>query len=263
MDPALCRSLNIMSLELLAYYLDIEFQKINSLYIELLEDQEFLGEINEQIANVRPFYERGIFRHERLDSVDWMAIQRIILYIIVRLYRPAVCLETGVFYGGTTCFILNALRRNKFGKLISIDLPRNDNAKSSKHHLVGDSEYIPENLDIGFIVHSAQKERWTLIRGDSLKEIPKISDKIDLYNHDSDHSFDFVRREMNLVWDKLNSNAIIMADDLDWSNGFYSFCVEKKLYPLIITDNGKSGLKTRTGIIKLGHPFSNQKDVTG
>ncbi|MBE3122250.1 MAG: class I SAM-dependent methyltransferase [Thermoplasmata archaeon] len=263
MDPALCRSLNTMSLELLADYLNVEFTKIDQLYKELLGDQQFLDEINEQIQKVRLTYQKGIFRHSNLESVDWFAIQRIILYILVRLNRPSVCLETGVFYGGTTCFILNALRRNHFGKLISIDLPRNSDDKMSRHYLVGDSEDIPQGLDIGFIVHPAQKERWTLIRGNSLEEIPRLNEKIDLYNHDSDHSFAFIKQEMTLVWEKLNSNALIMADDLDWSNGFYSFCVEKKLYPLIITDNGKSGLKARTGIVKIDHPSRKKKDITG
>ena len=50
-------------------------------------------------------------------------------------------------------------------------------------------------------------------------------------------------------------------DDLDWSNGFYGFCVEKKIYPLIITDNGKSGLRARTGIVKLEHPLEKRVEV--
>jgi len=68
---------------------------------------------------------------------------------------------------------------------------------------------------------------------------------------------------MSLVGGKLTKNAVILADDLDWSNGFFSFCVEKKLYPLIITDNGKSGLRARTGIVKLGHPLAKNKDMVG
>jgi hypothetical protein len=263
MEPALCRTLNLMSLELLANYLTVECDDLLKLYNELLKDQRFLSEINEQITLVRRTYQRAIFRHEKIDSVDWMAIQRIALYILVRLYKPAICLETGVFYGGTTCCILNALRKNNYGHLISIDLPRIEDAENSKHYFVGDSEDMPPQLDVGFIVHPAQKERWTLVRGDSHQEITKIRERIDFYNHDSDHSYHFVKTEMNLVWDKLSENAIIMADDLDWSNGFYSFCDQKKLYPLIITDNGKSGIKARTGIVKLDHPMRAQKDVTG
>jgi len=238
-------------------------KKIEEYYTELLDDKEFLDEINEQIHNARKFYQKGICKHESLDSIDWMAIQRIILYILVRLFKPTVCLETGVFYGGNTCFILNGLRRNNHGQLISIDLPANDIEQTKRHHLVGDTEDIASGLDIGFLIHKDQKKRWQLIRGDSHEEIPKIKKQIDLYIHDSEHAFHFIRKEMSLVWEKLTKNAVIIADDLDWSNGFFSFCVEKKLYPLIITDNGKSGLRARTGIVKLGHPLAKNKDMVG
>jgi hypothetical protein len=44
------------------------------LYSELSEDNEFLGEINEQIQYSRKFYQKATFKHEELDSIDWMAI---------------------------------------------------------------------------------------------------------------------------------------------------------------------------------------------
>ena len=263
MDPNLCKMLNHLSLEQLSKYLNIDLKKIEGFYTELLEDNQFLAEINEQIQSSRKFYQNAIFKHEELDSIDWMAIQRIILYILVRLYRPAVCLETGVFYGGNTCFILNALRRNNFGELISIDLPANKIESNKRHFLVGDGEDIPQELDSGFLIHKSLKNKWNFIRGDSLQEIPKIGKKIDLYVHDSEHSFEFIQKEMSLIWDKLTNNAIIVADDLDWSNGFFGFCVEKKIYPLIITDNGKSGLRARTGIVKIGHSLEKHKEVVG
>ncbi len=263
MNPNLCKMLNHLSLEQLSKYLDIDLKKIEELYSELLEDSQFLGEINEQIQSSRKFYQNAIFKHEELDSIDWMAIQRIILYILVRLYKPAVCLETGVFYGGNTCFVLNALRRNNFGELISIDLPANKIESSERHFLVGDGEDIPQELDSGFLIHKSLKSRWNFIRCDSLQEIPKIKNVVDLYIHDSEHSFQFIKKEMSLIWNKLSEKAIIVADDLDWSNGFFSFCVEKKIYPLIITDNGKSGLRARTGIVKLGHRLEKRPEVVG
>ena len=84
-----------------------------------------------------------------------------------------------------------------------------------------------------------------------------------MYIHDSEHSFQFIKKEMSLIWEKLSKKATIVADDLDWSNGFFSFCVDKKIYPLIITDNGKSGLRARTGIVRLGHDLEKQKEVVG
>jgi len=263
MEAKLCRELNNMSLELLASYLGVELKTVQVLYKELLDDSQFLGELNEQLRTAREFYREAICRHEILESVDWMSIQRIILYILVRLYHPDICLETGVFYGGNTSFILNALRKNDYGALISIDLPGNEIDNSLRHHLVGNTEDVPDGLGTGFMVHNALKSRWVFIKGDSLTEIPKIDRKIDLYVHDSDHSFKFVMHEMSLMWDKMNSKGVILADDVDWSNGFYTFCSRKSLYPLIITDNGKSGLRARTGIVKLNHPSRLKYDIVG
>lgn len=263
MDAQLCRSLNLMSLEQLASYLDLDINQIMLYYQELLEDSVFLEEINHRIQTVRPLFSKGIFKHEKLDSADWFAMQRILLYVLIRIFRPKRCLETGVFYGGNSCFMLHALRKNQEGELISIDLPGNALDQNLRHHLVGSSEDVPVGLDSGFLVPDSLKERWTLIKGDSLREIPKLKGKFDLYIHDSDHAYSFLKNEMSLVWDKLSSQAVVVADDLDWSNGFFSFCDAKHLFPLIITDNGKSGLRARTGVVHLGHRFRTSQDVVG
>lgn len=263
MDAQLCRALNLMSLEQLAAYLEKDIDRIKQYYQELLDDSSFLNEINEQIRRVRPLFNKGIFKHEKLDSADWFAMQRILLYVLIRIFRPKRCLETGVFYGGNSSFMLHALRKNQEGELISIDLPGNALDQNTRHHLVGRSEDVPMGLDSGFIVPESLKKRWTLIRGDSLQEIPKLHGQFDLYIHDSDHAYSFLKHEMSLVWPKLSAQAVVLADDLDWSNGFFSFCDEKHLFPLIITDNGKSGLRARTGVVYLGHRFRARQDVVG
>ena len=174
MDPLLCRQLNLMSLEQLAHYLGEDISRIDSFYQEILDDTVFLEAVNVQINRVRTLYPKGICAHEHLDSVDWFAIQRIILYILIRLYRPERCLETGVFYGGNTSFILHALHKNGQGELISIDLPGQEIDQTGRHHMVGNSEYIPAGLDIGFLIPDYLKDRWTLVRGDSHQEIPRL-----------------------------------------------------------------------------------------
>jgi len=263
MDPQLCRQLNGMSLEQLSFYLNEDIGGITPLYQEILNDSFFLHAINDKISQVKTIFHRGIFAHEQLDSVDWFAIQRILLYVLVRLLRPKRCLETGVFYGGNTSFILNALHKNGEGELISIDLPGQEAEIDLRHHMVGDSEFIPKSLNVGFIIPEYLKERWTLVKGDSHQEIPHLEGYFDFYIHDSEHSYDFVKKEMSLAWRKLTSDAVLMIDDLDWSNGFFSFCDEYHQYPLIITDNGKNGLRARTGIIKRDHPFHSRLDVVG
>src|SRR5579859_763127 len=44
-------------------------------------------------------------------------------YVVCRILQPAVVLETGVAYGVTSAFLLQALHVNQNGKLLSIDLP--------------------------------------------------------------------------------------------------------------------------------------------
>ena len=67
----------------------------------------------------------GLFNRTPIENVDWYGLQRILLYCIVREIKPEVILETGVYYGGNSVFILGALEKNNKGKLIAIDYPQN------------------------------------------------------------------------------------------------------------------------------------------
>jgi hypothetical protein len=93
------------------------------------------------------------------------------------------------------------------------------------------------------------KERWNLIEGDSLAIIPTLDIQFDMYIHDSDHSMQFLLKEMELAWNKLSEDAIFLVDDIDWSNAFYTFVSAKRLYPVLFTDNGKDNLRVRTGLV--------------
>ena len=48
------------------------------------------------------------------------------LYFIVRCAKPAFMIETGVAHGVSSWTILNAIHKNGYGKLYSIDLPNLD-----------------------------------------------------------------------------------------------------------------------------------------
>jgi predicted O-methyltransferase YrrM len=56
-----------------------------------------------------------------IDSIDWFAFERILIYVLIRFLKPNRVLEMGVYYGGNTAFELNSLARNQGGKLVSID----------------------------------------------------------------------------------------------------------------------------------------------
>jgi hypothetical protein len=271
MDIAETRRCNLWNLNKLADFLSVDRDVLKGYYDEILEDFEFLAELNAQLRSARQQhgFTLGIFAREQIDSVDWFAFERILLYVLVRHLRPASCLETGVFYGGNTAFLLAALEQNDYGKLVSIDLPDSVIRQAGmgndhpRHPLVGDSEFYDKSLQPGFLVPGRLKDRWQLVEGDSLVEIPRRSEVFDLYVHDSDHSMAFIRAELALAYDRLRGSATMVVDDIDWSNGFFEFCVERRLKPLLFTDNGKDDLRVRIGIAKLDHSDNSVPAFTG
>ena len=146
------------------------------------------------------------------------------LYFLVRQCKPRVVVETGVFRGVSSSLILNAMRDNNVGKLYSIDLP---NAK-----------YIEDDGTIGYSPLSAKEEtgsaisdnlksRWELILGDSKAELPMLLKRlgtIDMFHHDSEHTYKNMMWEYETVYPYLSSKSILSSDDVKWNSAFFDFC---------------------------------------
>jgi len=262
------RKCNLMNIGHLARFLHADVDELLDYYDELLTDNDFLESVNDRISLVRRTtgFAKGIFRKAKVASIDWFAFERILIYLLIRLRKPASVLETGVYYGGNSTFALKALAKNKTGHMFSIDYPdskiRADGGTRSRHALVGDSEFYQSELRPGFMVPESLRNRWTMIEGDSLKLIGTIRSRFDLYIHDSDHSMKFLTKELARAWPKLSKKAVILVDDIDWSNAFHRFCVKRRLYPLLLTDNGKDDLRVRTGLVDLTHPRNGDPSFT-
>lgn len=248
-----------MNLASVARYLGAPVEEIVNYYEELRADRDFLAGVNARLSEARrKGFTKGIFRKPRVPSVDWFAFERVLIYVLIRHLKPRAVLETGVYYGGNSAFALRALDVNRGGTMVSIDFPDSQIRQSkdviARHSLVGDSELYDASLRPGFIVPPEIRGRWDLIEGDSLRVIPQLSGQFDFYLHDSDHSMKFLTTEINAAWPKLSDKGLILVDDIDWSNAFFAFCVRHRLYPLLLTDNGKDDLRVRTGIAMRGHP---------
>ena len=269
MDISDTRKANLWNLEALSRYLDTDPLRIVGFYEQLLADAEFIDQVNRQAETVRKDFgfTKGIFAMEEIPSVDWFAFERVLLYVLIRHIQPDHVLETGVFYGGNSLFLLKALEDNAQGKLVSIDYPdstiRSDGENAQRHPGVGDSELYTAQLSPGFLIPPSLRARWELVEGDSLKQIPKRAETFELFVHDSDHAMPFLTKELAAVAPKLSENAMIVVDDIDWSNGFYAFCVDNKLHPILFTDNGKDNLRVRMGLAWRGHPNNASAAFTG
>ena len=260
---------NIWNLQSLAQYLDTDRQMLETFYADLRADDDFLADVNDRVKFVKQTYgfHKGIFGMDGIPSVDWFAFERILLYVVTRFLKPEYVLETGVYYGGNSLFLLKGLADNGSGHLVSIDYPdssiRQDTTSLSRHPEVGDTEYYRDDLLPGFIVPEALNNSWNLIIGDSLKEIPKRPETFDLYVHDSDHAMPFLQSELSLAHERLADDATVIVHDIDWSNGFFEYCVNRKLSPVLFTDNGKDNLRVRLGMAQLSHPNNKVASFTG
>ena len=127
----------------------------------------------------------------------------LVIYILARLVKPKVIVETGVANGVSTYFLLNAIKYNDCGKLYSIDVSQ----------------------DVGSILSINERVGWNLIILDSinakgLRRKLSFLDNIDLFIHDSDHSYKWQKLEYSLALEKMAQQSFLLSDDVDSSYAF-------------------------------------------
>lgn len=132
-------------------------------------------------------------------------------YALCRSLRPAVVVETGVAYGVTSAFTLAALAENGCGHLYSVDLPP-----------------LGENADgfVGCFVPGPLLARWQLLRGTSRQRLPGLVQSlagVDLFVHDSLHTYRNITFELATVMPYLKHPAAIVVDDIGGNGAFYTW----------------------------------------
>jgi len=162
------------------------------------------------------------------------------LYAITRLMKPGIVIETGVARGISSRFILEAMKQNRKGRLISIDFP-SYKCKESVYNLT-------EN-EIGQYITNGLKDRWQLILGKSSEIIPKLLNnniwEIDIFIHDSLHTYENMLWEFTTVWPRIKNGGLLLSHDTDRNDAFLNF----------VNGMGKNYTWTRSrgyGIIKKG-----------
>lgn len=152
-------------------------------------------------------------------------------YALVRLTRPSSVVETGVCYGVSSAFLLQALRTNGAGSLHSIDLPPLGRASDE---FVG--RLIPNRL------HSD----WRLHRGRSIDLLPKLVrelGKVDFFVHDSLHTYRNMHQEFEMVTPFLAPRAVVVADDVEGNSAFKEWVTRcRPEYSAVLEEESKQSL---------------------
>jgi predicted O-methyltransferase YrrM len=150
------------------------------------------------------------------------------LYSLCKIIKPKVVLETGVAYGISSAHILQALHENNDGILYSID-----------------SIFRPwESREmIGAAIPLHLRSNWKLTLGSSpekLKEVLSSIGEIDIFIHDSMHSYENMLYEYEAAWPFIKERGFLISDDVSATNAFHDFCSRLDLKPLLISQKKKS-----------------------
>jgi predicted O-methyltransferase YrrM len=152
-------------------------------------------------------------------------------YAVARSIRPRTVIETGVCYGVTSAYLLAALEMNEQGHLYSIDLPP----------LGKDGDDY-----VGWLVPNELQKRWTLRRGASRRLLsPLIAElgAIDLFVHDSLHTYKNMKNEFETVWPALRSGGVLISDDIEGNSAFLQLAQSKELnQSVVIREKNKDAL---------------------
>ena len=175
------------------------------------EIQEYVAEIrlNQEFQN-RIEENRSVFDRRQHSSWDF-GIGRplgMILYTICRRKKPDIVVETGVASGVSSSHILCALEQNEHGQLYSIDLPSWQRNQS------------------GWMIPSYLRNRWHLIQGKSsekLEQVLKKAGQIDIFLHDSEHSYQNMLWEFQIAWTYLKSGGLLLSHNIDTNDAFVDF----------------------------------------
>ena len=191
---------------LLAKHSDLPCAELLRYRRELLADQEFQSHLA-----------------RCLRDVHYVLPEAAELYALVRAAKPRVVVETGVASGLSSAHILRALDRNGLGMLHSIDLPN-----------VQDGSVLPEGRTSGWIVPESLRGRWKLRLGDTwvlLPDLLKSLDRLDLFLHDSDHSYEAMLFEFEQAYPKLGPAGLLLSDDTHLHAAWDDFCANHGLRP--------------------------------
>ena len=152
------------------------------------------------------------------------------LYALCRLCQPTTVVETGVGLGASSNFILQALQDNGFGELYSIDLPKSTYF-SDEGIRINEHEYTSKDDMPGSLIYDNLRERWNLVLGKSQTELPKLCNRlgtIDLFFHDSEHTYGNMWDEYETVWPYMAEKGVLASHDINWNTAFTDFVAMNK-----------------------------------
>lgn len=146
-----------------------------------------------------------------------------LLNLLIKENRPSIVVETGFGNGSSARAILSAFKEYGLNnsKLYSFDIDP----------IVASSELVNDpQFKLLLISRYSPKEF-----RDKMYQIGKI----DMFYHDSNHSYQHQMFEYKTVWELLNDGGILSSDDVHSTDAFIDFSEIVNRPPLMLCDHGK------------------------
>ncbi len=171
----------------------------------LSQCMEFVRELDEDSSLLEHIIEAR--RAKGNPACDYHAgyARRTLWYVLTRITKPSVVLETGLDQGLGSIVLSAALLRNQAdghpGKYIGVDI----------------------DPSAGWLLNGKYREVGEIRIGDSLKVLSEIGESIDLAVLDSSHTPDYETNELRILDAKLKQSAIVISDTGDYNDELLNF----------------------------------------
>jgi hypothetical protein len=120
---------------------------------------------------------------------------------------------------------------------------------------------IDRSAEVGGLLSDAERERWCLhvlpptgLRVNFLQILDALP-PMDLFLHDSDHSYLWQSFELQAALKKLGARGVLASDDCDGGYAFLDICQQANLRPVFLVEARKV-----FGLVFLKHPSAISSD---
>ncbi|MGY1723811.1 class I SAM-dependent methyltransferase [Blastococcus sp. SYSU DS0533] len=149
---------------------------------EALEDPELRAHVQRETARSS---------RRRLADLDVRLGRRLGWYAIVRALRPEHVVETGTDKGLGSVVLAAALLRNGRGRLTTVDI----------------------NPESGYLIAGPYAQVVDRVVADSVETLRSLERPVDVFLHDSWHTFEYETAELDAVAPRLRDTSVVLSDN--------------------------------------------------
>jgi len=212
---------------------EVKDSKWNTILDEMLAEAKTVPgseQVFERKAYIENYMREMSARYQAHYVAGWVNIEdALFLYWMVRKFKPKTIVQTGVCNGLSSAFMMLALAKNgNEGTLHVVDLAAvfdpKDPAWTVKDKVYG--VVIPEGRSSGWMVPDMYRHRFFVQNGDAKVLLPKLVESlpsIDMFYHDSDHTYNHMMFEFAEAKKKLVPGGLIVGDDISWNASVWDF----------------------------------------